>query len=155
MFITKSIIAFLGFALLISCTLKYRITGNASDLSQFTKHEVCKDIKSSPPEVLLEFYRLYPGKKTWREFVNVITVLETGVQFMQYSIISNSDEKLLNHRTEYGQLFAKIKGEWKEEKIVSLVRENKKIAEGLVNLFFEGSTIPSTLNLRRTINFMT
>jgi len=32
--------------------------------------------------------------------------------------------------------------EWKEDKIVALVRGNRKIAEGLVNLFFEGSTIP-------------
>lgn len=32
--------------------------------------------------------------------------------------------------------------EWKGPKILSLVRSNRKIAEGLVNLFFEGSTIP-------------
>ena len=36
--------------------------------------------------------------------------------------------------------------EWKGDRILSLVRSNRRIAEGLVNLFFEGATIPFIRN---------
>jgi hypothetical protein len=39
-----------------------------------------------------------------------------------------------------------FKAEWKEDKIVTLLRGNPKIALGFVNLFFEGSTVPFVRN---------
>lgn len=36
-----------------------------------------------------------------------------------------------------------FKSEWNLDKIKSLIKENKKFAEGIVNIFFKGSTIPA------------
>jgi len=93
-------------------------------------------------------------------FVKFIREKDLGLKAV-LAILGFSDESLyrlitfmrLSNDRELNKLVnrenwpkGEVKGEWKEEKILSLARENKKIAEGIVNLFFEGSTIPIIRN---------
>ncbi len=61
------------------------------------------------------------------------------------------DEKLskLTYKSEWSQIKAnKNVSEWGDSKIQTLIRTNESFRKGLVNIFFEGATIPF---LRRTI----
>lgn len=95
-------------------------------------------------------------------FINFIREKEMGLKAV-LSILGYSDESLyrlisfirLTHDNELDRLVNKaawpqeeLKAEWKEEKIIKLAKNNEEFAEGLVNLFFEGSTVPI---LRKTL----
>jgi hypothetical protein len=47
-------------------------------------------------------------------------------------------EKPISNKKPYSDDF----NEWKLEKVKRLIKENRKFAEGMVNLFFKGSTVP-------------
>jgi len=52
------------------------------------------------------------------------------------------DEVLAKLVNRDAWLSEEFRSEWGLEKIKSLIKENKKFAEGIVNLFFKGSTVP-------------
>lgn len=77
---------------------------------------------------------------------------ESLLRLVTFIRVSNDSElsKLVNRESWPSENF---ETEWTLDRIKSIVKKNKKFAEGIVNLFFKGSTIPIIGNLLPLFEF--
>lgn len=101
---------------------------------------------SKKKEVIVNFIRENPDGLT-----ALLTLLgfskESLLRLVTFIRICNDEtlDRLVNKNVWPRGEFT---GEWSKDYIIKLIRENQKFAEGIVNLFFKGATVPI---LRNTI----